>query len=279
MQERFVVVIGAGLTGLTTAFHLKRKGYQVLVLEKQDRVGGQIQTHTQDGFTFESGPNTGVVSFPEVAELFQALDGRCQIEIARESSKRRLIWKGKRFHALPSGPLQAVTTPLFTLKDKFRILGEPWRKRGQNPDESVGSLAQRRLGRSFYDYAVDPFVSGVYAGDPMKLITRYALPKLYRLEANYGSFVRGAMAKRKEPKSERDRLATRKVFSSLGGLQNMVDALAQDLDIVTGAEQGREAGTGHTVPLGVLRAACPRGWCPLFLFHGRCASCRLYGEE
>ena len=115
MQERFVVVIGAGLTGLTTAFHLKRKGYQVLVLEKQDRVGGQIQTHTQDGFTFESGPNTGVVSFPEVAELFQALDGRCQIEIARESSKRRLIWKGKRFHALPSGPLQAVTTPLFTL--------------------------------------------------------------------------------------------------------------------------------------------------------------------
>ena len=235
MQERFVVVIGAGLTGLTTAFHLKRKGYQVLVLEKQDRVGGQIQTHTQDGFTFESGPNTGVVSFPEVAELFQALDGRCQIEIARESSKRRLIWKGKRFHALPSGPLQAVTTPLFTLKDKFRILGEPWRKRGQDPDESVGSLAQRRLGRSFYDYAVDPFVSGVYAGDPMKLITRYALPKLYRLEANYGSFVRGAMAKRKEPKSERDRLATRKVFSSLGGLQNMVDALAQDLDIVTGA--------------------------------------------
>ena len=235
MQERFVVVIGAGLTGLTTAFHLKGKGYQVLVLEKQDRVGGQIQTHTQDGFTFESGPNTGVVSFPEVAELFQALDGRCQIEIARESSKRRLIWKGKRFHALPSGPLQAVTTPLFTLKDKFRILGEPWRKRGQDPDESVGSLAQRRLGRSFYDYAVDPFVSGVYAGDPMKLITRYALPKLYRLEANYGSFVRGAMAKRKEPKSERDRLATRKVFSSLGGLQNMVDALAQDLDIVTGA--------------------------------------------
>ena len=76
-----------------------------------------------------------------------------------------------KFHALPAGPVAAITTPLFTLKDKFRILGEPWRKKGNDPNESVGSLAQRRLGRSFFEYAVDPFVSGVYAGDPMKLTT------------------------------------------------------------------------------------------------------------
>lgn len=236
-QERDIVVIGAGLTGLATAFNLRKKGRDVLVLEKQNRVGGQIHTFTEEGFTFESGPNTGVVSFPEVAELFQDLKGRCDLETARESSKRRLIWKGDKFHALPSGPVSAVTTPLFTLKDKFRILGEPWRQKGTNPNESVGALAQRRLGRSFFEYAVDPFVSGVYAGDPMKLTTRFALPKLYHLEANYGSFVRGAIAKRKEPKTDRDRLVTKKVFSARGGLQKMVDALAQDADIVTEAQQ------------------------------------------
>lgn len=236
IQNRDIVVIGAGLTGLATAFNLKKSGRDVLVLEKQNRIGGQIRTYTEDGFTFESGPNTGVVSFPEVAELFQNLEGRCQLEIARESSKRRLIWKGRRFHALPASPVAAITTPLFTLKDKFRILGEPWRKQGDDPNESVGSLAQRRLGRSFFEYAVDPFVSGVYAGDPMKLTTRFALPKLYNLEANYGSFVRGAMAKRKEPKTERDRLATRKVFSATGGLQKMVEALAQDINIKTGIQ-------------------------------------------
>jgi oxygen-dependent protoporphyrinogen oxidase len=236
MQQRDIVIIGAGLTGLSTAFDLKKMGRDVLVLEKENRIGGQIQTHTENGFVFESGPNTGVVSFPEVAELFQNLEGRCQMETARESSKRRLIWKGSSFHALPASLPSAIATPLFTLKDKFRILGEPWRKKGTDPDEPVGALAQRRLGRSFYEYAVDPFVSGVYAGDPMKLTTRYALPKLYNLEANYGSFVRGAIAKAKEPKSDRDRLTTKKVFSAIGGLQNLVDALAQDVDIVTGAQ-------------------------------------------
>ncbi len=236
MQKRDIVVIGAGLTGLSTAFNLKKMGRDVLVLEKQNRIGGQIATHNEDGFTFESGPNTGVVSFPEVTELFRDLEGRCQMETARESSKRRLIWKGSEFHALPASLPAAISTPLFTLKDKFRILGEPWRKKGTDPDEPVGALAQRRLGRSFYEYAVDPFVSGVYAGDPMKLTTRYALPKLYNLEANYGSFVRGAIAKAKEPKSERDRLATKKVFSAFGGLQNLVEALAEGIDIVTGAQ-------------------------------------------
>ena len=234
-QQHEIVVIGAGLTGLSTAFHLHRQGRDVVILEKADRVGGQIHTYHENGFTFESGPNTGVVSFPEVAELFQMLEGSCQLEIARESSKRRLIWKGNRFHELPCSPVSAITTPLFRLSDKFRILGEPWRKRGTDPDEPVGALAARRLGKSFYEYAVDPFVSGVYAGDPMKLTTRYALPKLYNLEANYGSFIRGAIAKAKEPKTDRDRLATKKVFSAVGGLQRLVEALSKDLRIITSA--------------------------------------------
>lgn len=235
MQNRGIVIIGAGLTGLSTAHNLKKKGHDVVIVEKESRIGGQIRTYQEDGFVYESGPNTGVVSFPEVVELFNDLAGDCELEIARESSKRRLIWKGNQFHALPSGPLSAITTPLFRLSDKFRILGEPWRKRGTDPDEPVGALAQRRLGKSFYEYAVDPFVSGVYAGDPMKLTTRYALPKLYNLEANYGSFIRGAMAKAKEPKTDRDRLATKKVFSAVGGLSQMVDAMAKGLDIILDA--------------------------------------------
>lgn len=235
MKQHDIVVIGAGLTGLSTAFELQRLGRDVVVLEKQSRVGGQIQTFTENGFTFESGPNTGVVSYPEVTELFNSLGNACELEVARESSKRRMIWKENSFHALPSGPLSAISTPLFSLSDKFRILGEPWRKKGTDPNESVGSLAQRRLGKSFYEYAVDPFVSGIYAGDPMKLTTKYALPKLYNLEANYGSFIRGSIAKAKQPKTERDKLATKKVFSVTGGLERMTEALAQGLEIITGA--------------------------------------------
>lgn len=222
-----VLIIGAGLTGLTTGFWLARAGKNIHILEKADRVGGQIRTFREKDFVYESGPNTGVVSYPEVAELFETLSPGCTLETAREESKRRLIWKGNRFHALPSGLFSAITTPLFTFSDKFRILGEPFRAKGTHPDESVGELAARRLGKSFLDYAVDPFLSGVYAGDPMKLVTRYALPKLYNLEQQYGGFIRGTIAKAKQPKTDRDRLATKKVFSAAGGLDRLTGAMAE----------------------------------------------------
>jgi len=222
-----IAIIGAGLTGLTTAFWLTRAGKKIQIIERQDRAGGQIRTFQENGFVYESGPNTGVVSYPEVAELFAALSPDCTLETAREESKKRWIWKGNKFHALPSGLVSAVTTPLFTLYDKFRILGEPFRAKGTNPDESVAELAARRLGKSFVDYAVDPFLSGVYAGNPHTLVTRHALPKLYNLEQDYGSFIKGSIAKAKLPKSERDKLATKKVFSAVGGLEKLAEALVK----------------------------------------------------
>lgn len=225
--QKDVVIIGAGITGLTTAFYLKQRGYTVLVIEATSRCGGQIQSFQKDGFIYESGPNTGVISYPEVAELFTALAPDCRLATAREEAKRRYIWKGNRFRELPSGLFSALSTPLFSFTDKFRILGEPFRAKGQNPDESVAHLAARRLGKSYLNYAVDPFLSGVYAGDPKLLITRYALPKLYNLEQEYGSFIRGAIAKAKQPKTDRDRLATKQVFSAEGGLEALPQALAK----------------------------------------------------
>ena len=75
-----IAIIGAGLTGLTTAFWLTRAGKKILIIERQDRAGGQIRTFQENGFVYESGPNTGVVSYPEVAELFAALSPDCTLE-------------------------------------------------------------------------------------------------------------------------------------------------------------------------------------------------------
>ena len=148
-------------------------------------------------------------------------------EVADPSAKRRLIWKNSQWNALPSGLWSAITTPLFTLGDKFRILGEPFRAKGTNPDEKLSDLVKRRLGKSFLDYAIDPFISGIYAGNPNELVPRYALPKLWKLEQEYGSFIGGSIKKSRLPKTDRDKKATKEVFSAKGGLQHLIVALTE----------------------------------------------------
>lgn len=224
-----IIIIGAGLTGLTLAYYLKKAGKNVLVLEKQSRAGGVIHSIAENGFIYETGPSTGVLGSVEIAELFEELNTKCILEIADKSAQKRYILKNGKWTALPSGLTSAISTPLFTWRDKFRILGEPLRKKGNQPDESLADLVRRRLGKSYLDYAVDPFISGVYAGNPEKLITRFALPKLYQLEQNYGSFIRGAIKKKKEPKAPNAEKATRKVFSVKGGLSGLIQALTDNI--------------------------------------------------
>jgi protoporphyrinogen/coproporphyrinogen III oxidase len=226
-----IAIIGAGLTGLTTAWYLKKYGLNATIFEKSDRPGGVIRTLHENGFIYEAGPNTGVLGNPEALELLEDLNPECAVEVADQAAKARWIWKGKQWEPLPSGLISAIRTPLFSFGDKLRILGEPFRGKGKNPDETLAQLVQRRLGKSFLSYAVDPFILGIYAGDPNFLVTKYALPKLYNLEQNYGSFIRGTLKKAKEPKTERDKKATREIFSVKGGLQNLVDALVQKTGI------------------------------------------------
>lgn len=220
-----VAIIGAGITGLSIAAQLEQAGIPFIILEKEHRVGGQICTLRERGYTFEIGPNTGAISTPEVAELFEYASPLAVLETAQKDAAHRWIWKGNRFHTIPSGPIGGLLTPLFSLRDKFGILLEPFRKKGTDPYESVGDLAARRLGRSIVDYAVDPFIGGIYAGDPFKLTTQFALPKLYLLEQEYGSFIKGAIKKSRQSKSDRERKATKEVFSAEGGLENLVSAL------------------------------------------------------
>ncbi|WP_291856979.1 protoporphyrinogen oxidase [Marinilabilia sp.] len=227
-------IIGAGLTGLTAGYYLKKAGWKVTILEKDDRTGGAIHTYRQDGFIYESGPNTGMISHPEVAELFEELGDMVEVEPANEEAKRRLIWKEGRWHDLPSCMKAGIKTPLFSWRDKLRLLTEPFRKPGKNPDETLAQMVIRRMGKSFLEYAVDPFILGIYAGDPSQLVTRYALPKLYNLEQNYGSFIKGTFKKHaeliREKKNDPElynyhKKANKKMFSMSGGLDNLVNAL------------------------------------------------------
>ncbi|MFZ4400550.1 MAG: protoporphyrinogen oxidase [Bacteroidales bacterium] len=220
-----VIIIGAGVTGLATAHHLKKAGKDFLVLDESDKIGGVIKTVNEKGYIYELGPNSGVIGNIEVIRLFEDLKGDCELEEANENVKRRWILKNKNWEALPGSLKAAVTTPLFTLKDKFRILAEPFRKAGTNPHETLAELVKRRMGQSFLDYAIDPFILGVYAGDPNRLVPKYALPKLYNLEQDYGSFILGTVKKGFIKKTEEEKKVTRGVFSAKGGLVSIINAI------------------------------------------------------
>jgi protoporphyrinogen/coproporphyrinogen III oxidase len=228
-DKKRVAIAGAGLTGLTIAFYLKKAGIDFKIYERSDRPGGVIQTHHENGFTYESGPNTGVLNRLEAVELLEDLKDYCKVEIADNTAKARWIWKNNKWEPLPSGLVKGITTPLFTFPDKLRLLTEPFRKKGENPNETLAELVLRRMGKSFLNYAIDPFILGIYSGDPSRLVTQYAFPKLYQLEQDYGSFIGGAFKKAMEPKSETDKKVTKEIFSVEGGLGNLITALTENI--------------------------------------------------
>jgi oxygen-dependent protoporphyrinogen oxidase len=198
--QRDVLVLGAGISGLTTAFLLSRQGLKVTVLEAAPRAGGAVETLADGPWRFEMGPNTVLEGNADVTALIAACGLAEEKLTAPAAAKKRYLWKGGRLHALPGGPGGFLGTPLFSLGAKLRLFKEPWiGKPADGREETIAEFVRRRLGTEFLDYAVGPFVSGVYAGDPERLSVRWAVARIYALERDHGSLIRGALAKRKGP--------------------------------------------------------------------------------
>jgi oxygen-dependent protoporphyrinogen oxidase len=224
-RERRVAVIGGGITGLTAAWNLQRAGVKLVVFEQSRRAGGSVGAFQQDGWLHELGPNSMLENAPEIARFISQLqlDNR-RVYAPATASKRYIVRRGRLIPA-PTSPVSFVTTSLFSLRAKFQLLGEPWRRRAPaSQEESVAQFVRRRLGQEFLDYAVNPFVGGVYAGDPTRLSVRHAFPKLYALEQNDGSIFRGALKRRNTTGGPKGRM-----FSFPNGLGEVTDALARAL--------------------------------------------------
>jgi oxygen-dependent protoporphyrinogen oxidase len=186
------VVVGAGVSGLTAAFYLQKAGFAVEVLEAANRTGGVIGSQRRDGVLWECGPNSTLDTTPLIGETLQAtgIAGE-RIEGSAESS-RRFVIKGGAPVALPGSAGAFATTGLFSLAAKLRLFREPFIAASPPAlEETVADFVRRRLGHEFLDYAIEPFVSGIYAGDPELLSVRAAFPKLHALEQRYGSLIKG----------------------------------------------------------------------------------------
>jgi oxygen-dependent protoporphyrinogen oxidase len=228
-MNRSVAVIGGGISGLTAAFWLSRSGVDVTVLEAAPHTGGTMRTVETDGWLVETGPNSALETTPLFGQMFDALGITGERAYADASSNKRYVLRAGTLHPIPMSPRAFLSTRLWTPGAKLRLLKEPLVGRGTG-EESIADFVRRRLGDEFLDYAINPFVAGVFAGNPEQLSVRHAFPKLYALEEKYGGLIKGMIRGARERKQRAETAKDRaKMFSFRRGMQTFPDAIARSL--------------------------------------------------
>lgn len=225
------LVIGAGATGLATAWSVAKAGKAVAVLEASSQVGGNLRTERDGEWQIEHGPNT-VIMKPPLYALLEELALLDEVVPANAASSKRFIALDGRPVALPTRLWKAPGNALLGWSAWGALLREPFVRRGPQDDESLAAFVRRRLGQRVLDRLVDPFVSGVYAGDPQRLSAKAAMPRLVEIEQAHGSLLRGGLARafaarRRPPAMPREWRGT--LFSFAKGLQRLADRLGETI--------------------------------------------------
>jgi oxygen-dependent protoporphyrinogen oxidase len=221
-----VVVIGGGISGLATAYQLEKKGIPYLLLEASSQLGGLVSTHkTPEGFQYEGAPNT-LLADEAAFELIEELGLTQEVVYPNAVSENRYVFKNGRLRQLPDKPLRLLTSSFFSLKTKFKIIKElrlaPF---VPEQNETLASFGRRHFGTEVVDYALAPFVLGIYGCGPHELLVRLTFPQLQAWEEQYGSII-------KATKATAGTTARKKSINFNGGLQKLTQTLASKLNSV-----------------------------------------------
>ncbi|HWA27077.1 MAG TPA: protoporphyrinogen oxidase [Lacunisphaera sp.] len=226
---KHIAIVGAGITGLTAAYRLHEQGHRVTVLERSNQLGGSIRTVAENGWLVEAGPNSLQFGAPAVKKLVSDLGLDSEVVPANPQAKRRFVVRGGQFVAVPSSPPALLGSPLFGLRTKLSLLTEVFtRPRVRTSDISLAELVRSHFTQELVDYAVNPLVAGIYAGDPEKLSVRHAFPMLWQAERSHGSVIRGMMAAAKAKKAAGES-AVGPIVSFRRGMQTLPATLAARL--------------------------------------------------
>ena len=216
-----VAIIGAGISGLSTAYFLNKKNINdIYIFESTSKSGGVIQTFKNDKYIYELGPNTLSVSDSRIIDMFNDLD--LKMISPSTKSKNRFILKNGFIEKVPNSVLSFLFSSLFSIKTKFKILLEVFNnKKNNQQDESVHDFFERRFNSEFADYVINPFIAGTYSGNPEKISLKHAFPSLFEIEKKYGSLTKGFWKKNKS-----DFKIKRKIISFKNGLFDLINALS-----------------------------------------------------
>jgi len=177
-----IAIIGGGISGLTVLHYLKQRlgdDVQITLFEREASVGGTIRSFKNDSCLFEWGPNGFLDNQPDSLQLIKELGLTGQIIEADPIARRRYIQKEGKLHALPLNPLDFIQTPLLPLEDKWSLIAGIFKK-NVSTDQSIHDYISQRFSANIAQSLVDPFISGIYAGDIKRLHMASSFPKLSR---------------------------------------------------------------------------------------------------
>lgn len=224
-----VAIVGAGITGLTAAWALHRRGCEVRVYERSAETGGSIRTIQEQGYLIEAGPNSVQYGAPELKRLVHDLGLEPSLQTANPLAKKRFIVRGGKFVPVPASPPAFLGTGLFSFRTKLSIFTELLtRPRARTTDLSLAELVRSHFTQELVDYAVNPLIAGIYAGDPEKLSVKNAFPSVWQAERSHGSIIRGMMAGAKARKAGGES-GVAPIVSFSHGLQMLTNSLAGQL--------------------------------------------------
>jgi oxygen-dependent protoporphyrinogen oxidase len=221
-----VAIIGAGIAGLTAAHRLTTKGHSVRLFEATNRIGGAIRTEISDGWLVEGGPNSLLLNHPNAEYLIHELNLESELQESNPTARKRYIVRGGKPIAVPLSPFALLGSPLFSIGAKLRILAEMrQRPLTRRSDLTIEEFTRFHFGQEVVTYALNPFVAGVYAGNPSRLSARFAFPNIWEMEKMDGSLLR---SQAKTAKANGGRPSAR-IVSFRRGLQTLPDTLAARL--------------------------------------------------
>lgn len=224
MKTQPIIIAGAGLSGLTIAYELQKKGIPYQLMESAPQAGGVIKSLHIDGYELDAGPNS-IGATPDTMAFFQELGLMDQLMEATAASKNRFLIRNDQLHAVSPHPLKILRSDYVSAGAKWRLFTERFRKAGNHSEEeTVSSFVNRRFGREIGEYLFDPILSGIYAGNPDQLSIQEVLPMLPKWEKEYGSVTAGLMKNMKA-------MGGRKIVAFKGGNTVLVERL---LSLLTG---------------------------------------------
>ena len=189
-----VAVIGAGISGLTTARELVAAGHSVIVLERQQHIGGNAVSEKIDGFLLEHGPTTLNAMVPEALNLTTELGLDTEKINMGAGVKQRYLRANGQLHGISTSPAGFLLSPYLSFSARLSMMGEFFRApKTTNEDETVHAFATRRFGREFADKVMEPMAAGIFAGDSEKLSVQSVFPKLVEMEKQQGSITRAVV--------------------------------------------------------------------------------------